>query len=199
MEFVKSLDSLLETVSSSKGNVVKFLYKHFKENTHYVKTYPNVETRKKKGGQNKVDFFLTLDTFNLVHDTFNRRNRYICNKSSIRSVNLLMTLEEQTIGFLSSCFLDIYPYQRQYHIGKYRVDICFTSLKLILECDEFDHNDRNEDYERIRGNFILSEGFSIIRFNPNDVNFSMDVLLRTVNKFIAGTSQQSLIRVKFTM
>jgi very-short-patch-repair endonuclease len=49
---------------------------------------------------------------------------------------------------------------------------------LIIECDEFNHKDRNKKYELERQFFIENElNATFIRFNPDDNNFNiLDVI-----------------------
>ena len=42
----------------------------------------------------------------------------------------------------------------QFSFGKYRIDLCFRRYKLAIECDEFDHRDRDIEYEVEQQKFI---------------------------------------------
>ena len=35
----------------------------------------------------------------------------------------------------------------QFSVGKYRIDLYFPRSRLVIECDEFDHCDRDIGYE----------------------------------------------------
>ena len=54
-----------------------------------------------------------------------------------------------------------------HYIGKYKVDLYFIDYKLVIECDEFNHQDRNIIEEKNREEYICSLGNKIIRYNPN--------------------------------
>ena len=54
----------------------------------------------------------------------------------------------------------------------------------MVECDENNHIDRNQIEEKIREEFILSLGNTIIRFNPNDSKFDLSLVLQEINKII---------------
>lgn len=187
--FNKSLDEFIETSNSQKANIVRFLRNNFKENIHYEKNI----LPKNKGKFTTIKYNLTDETYDLMENTFNRRNRNIIESSKIKQINLLMCLETQTIGFITQCFDGIYPYFRQYSIEKYRVDLCFEIFKLVIECDENDHINRNTKYEKERQAVILLKGYSIIRFNPNNSNFKLHQLINTINKYIAGLITEKLI------
>ena len=65
-------------------------------------------------------------------------------------------------------------YITQQNIGKYKIDLYFPKYKLIIECDEFNHKDRNKKYELERHFFIENElNATFIRFNPDDNNFNI--------------------------
>jgi len=66
-----------------------------------------------------------------------------------------MSLENQTIGFIENSFRDVLKIKRQKSFGAYRVDLYFCDYKLIIECDEKNHSDRNEDYEKKREEYLI--------------------------------------------
>ena len=71
--------------------------------------------------------------------------------------------------------------KRQHTIGKYRADLYFIDYKLVIECDENNHIDRDINDERIREEYIMSLGNKIIRYNPNDLNFDLSNVLNKIN------------------
>jgi very-short-patch-repair endonuclease len=95
-----------------------------------------------------------------------------------------MNIENQTIGFIENSFKNVIDVRRQYSFDKYRVDLYFTCARLIIECDENNHKDRNEIYEKEREDFILSQKNTIIRYNPNDKLFDLSLVLREINKIL---------------
>ena len=95
-----------------------------------------------------------------------------------------MCIENQTIGFIENSFKGIIECKRQYFIDKYRVDLYFPSYKLVIECDENNHNDRDSVKEKIREDYILSLGNKIVRYNPNINDFDLSNVLREIHKII---------------
>ena len=95
-----------------------------------------------------------------------------------------MCIENQTIGFIENSFKDVLDCKRQYCMDKYRVDLYFPLYKLVIECDENNHIDRDVDKEKIREDFILSLGNKIIRYNPNTSDFDLSNVLREIHKII---------------
>ena len=69
---------------------------------------------------------------------------------------------------------------QQFSVGKYRIDLYFPEYKSAIECDKFDHPDRDIGYEAERQKHIeklLSCTF--VRFNPDAKDF---YILDVVNK-----------------
>lgn len=182
-EFTHNLDDLLY-LSSQKINITRHLKKNYRENIHYI-----IEKNKKRlknesntnGGHNKIVFMLTEQTFELLKNSFNLRNRYIVDISdNIKYINIGMCIENQTIGFIENTY-NILNIKRQYIIGKYRVDLYFIDFKLVIECDENNHDDRDIEQEKIREDYITSLGNKFIRYNPNTPSFDLSNVLREIN------------------
>jgi very-short-patch-repair endonuclease len=183
-EFIKDLDELLY-LSTQKKNLSRHLEKNYKNGIHYIIT--KIETKiHKRGGQNKNKYMLTEKTFELFKNSFNLRNKYIVDiTDNIEYVNSIgMCIENQTIGFIENTFKDVLNIKRQYTMGKYRVDLYFIDYKLVIECDEYNHKDRDIHKEKIREDYIISLGNKIIRYNPNESNFDLSNVLREINKVL---------------
>jgi very-short-patch-repair endonuclease len=177
--YTRNLDELFY-ITIHKHNLVRNLIKNYKENIHYIITKNNV--KKGSGGHNKNNYLLTEDAFELLKNSFNLRNRYIVDiNDNVKQVNLCMPIENQTIGFIENAYKDILNIKRQHYIGKYKVDLYFIDYELVIECDEFNHQDRNIIEEKNREEFICSFGNKIIRYNPNEKNFDLSNVLRKIN------------------
>jgi len=185
-EFTRNLDELAHL--SVKANLTTYLIKNFKENIHYVKNKLTPAKRtdlpiiKQHGGQNKITFMLTEKAFELLQNSYNLRNRYIVDVSdNVKHINIGMCIETQTIGFIENAYSNIINIKRQHSIGKYRVDLYFIDYKLVIECDENNHIDRNPLQEKIREDYISSFGNKFIRYNPNESLFDLSNVLRDIN------------------
>jgi len=182
-EFTKNLDDLLY-LSSQKVCLTTFLRKNFKQDIHYIIINKDKQI-KKHGGHLKKIYMLTETASNLLKNTFNLRNKYIVDVSdSVKSFNLCMCIENQTIGFIENSYKEIFKMKRQYIIGKYRLDLYFIENKLAIECDENNHDDRDPLYEKEREDYIKFLGNKIIRYDPNVKNFDMSNILREINKIL---------------
>ena len=185
-KFIKNLDELLY-LTNQKQSLTRNLKKNYKLGIHYI--IDNVSMinipNKSRGGQNKHIYLLTLDAFEIFKNSFNLRNRYIIDLSSnIKCINLCMCIENQTIGFIQNCFKDIYETKRQYMIGNYKTDLYFIKNKLVIECDENNHSDRDPIKEREREDFIISKKNYIIRYNPNVENFDLSNVIKIILQFL---------------
>jgi very-short-patch-repair endonuclease len=184
-DFVKDLDELLH-IAGKRVNLTKHLEKNYKENVHYIKQItPKKQCR---GGQNKIIFLLTETVFELLKNSYNFRNRYIVEVSdTVKSVNIGMCIENQTVGFIENSFKGIIECKRQFIMGKYRIDLYFPEYKLAIECDENDHVDRDAEKEKEREEYIVSLGNKLIRYNPNTPTFDLSNILREINRVIMGS------------
>ena len=200
-EFIKSLDELSDIFKDSqKIRIVEFLKNNFKENVHYIKEKVNNNKKEGRGGRNKINYLLTNETFELVKSSFNLKHRYLTKiNDNCNHVNIVMSLENQTIGFIENSFKDILKIKRQKSFGAYRVDLYFYDYKLIIECDEKNHSDRNEDYEKKREEYLISLENIIIRYNPNHENFDLSLVIREINKIILSNkiNNAKIITVNF--
>jgi len=99
-----------------------------------------------------------------------------------------MSLENQTVGFITSCLKDICDCVRQKRIGNYRADLCINEC-IVVECDEFGHNDRDPNAELQREIFIESEGYQMVRFNPNEPGFDLSKVINIILGLIARETE----------
>jgi len=183
-EFVRNLEELLY-LASKKVNLVRYLTKNYKENIHYIIEKNKFNQIKQNGGQNKITYLLTEEAFELLKNTYNLRNRYIVDLSeNIKQINIGMCIENQTIGFISNAYSNMINVKRQFTIGKYRADLYFVDHKLVIECDENNHDDRDLENEKIRELYITSLGNKIIRYNPNEKGFDLSNVLREINAIL---------------
>lgn len=179
--FTRDLEELFE-LTKVKSSLTDHLKKNYRENVHYIIERKDYTNSKKYGGQNKITYKLTEEAFQLLKNTYNLRNRYIVDISdNIKSINIGMCIENQTIGFIENAYGNMLNMKRQYIFGTYRADLYFIDYKLVIECDENDHVDRDPIQEKVRENYIRSLGNKIIRYNPNVKGFDLSNVLREIN------------------
>lgn len=71
-------------------------------------------------------------------------------------------------------------FRRQHLIGKYIVDFVCLERKLIVELDGWQHKiETHKEYDKERTEFLIEEGFEVLRFWNNEINNNLDgVILR---------------------
>ena len=177
--YTRNIEELMHL--GKKVDLKTHLVKNFRENVHYI-VHKNNHKGLKHGGHNKIDYCLTDEAFELLQNSYNLRNRYIVDVSdSVKQVKICMCIENQTIGFIANAFKDVVDVRRQYVIGKYKADLYFIDYQLVIECDEFNHKDRDPVKEFCREEYISSFGNAIIRYNPNEIGFDLSNVLREIN------------------
>ena len=184
-EFTRDLEELVCHFKSQKVQLTLHLEKNYRENIHYTKSPLNVvnQTKKQNGGQNKIVYMLTEDAFELFKNSFNFRNKYIVTASEqIQVVKFPMCIEGQTIGFIENAYSGVRAMSRQFQIGPYFADLCFTDDFIVVECDEYGHRDRLVAHEVAREEFIKNQGYAMIRYNPNEPGFDLSDVLNGINR-----------------
>jgi very-short-patch-repair endonuclease len=74
---------------------------------------------------------------------------------------------------------------RQYQVNKYFVDLYLPDYKLVIECDEHNHADRDAMYEIDRTNKITEIlECKFIRFNPDEKKFDIFKVINNIFKHI---------------
>jgi very-short-patch-repair endonuclease len=72
-----------------------------------------------------------------------------------------------------------FRFRRQHPIGRYIVDFVCLEKRLILEIDGGQHDiERDKDQERT--NWLVTEGYSVLRFWNNDVLTNLEGVLETI-------------------
>lgn len=105
--------------------------------------------------------------------------------AGLNTCDVILSKEQETISFIENCYKGITAVYKQYQVGGFKIDLYFESYKLAVECDEFNHSDRDSEYEEERQEYIEKElGCTFIRFNPDKENFSLSDVINKINKTI---------------
>jgi len=180
---MRDLDDLVSHFKTQKHNLRLHLEKNYRDNIHYIKYQVTADGKPNKhGGHNRIVYMLTEEAFELFKNSFNFRTKYLVMVSEqIQVVKFPMCIEGQTIGFIENAYSGACAMSRQFQIGPYRADLCFTHDKIVVECDEYGHSDRSETDEAVREEFIKNQGYAIIRYNPNEAGFDLSDVLNDIN------------------
>ncbi len=74
-------------------------------------------------------------------------------------------------------------FRRQVPVGKYIADFVNLGKKLIIELDGSQHIE-NENYDKMRSEYLKEHGYTILRFFDNDVINNLDGVLNEIyNKY----------------
>ena len=69
--------------------------------------------------------------------------------------------------------------------GSYRIDLYFAEHKLAIEGDEYDHKNRDINYEIRRQKFIEDQlNCKFIRYNPDAKDFTIESVLNKIFQYI---------------
>jgi hypothetical protein len=183
-EFTRDLEVLVSEFTTKKINLIRNLEKNYRLNIHYIK-YPVTADGKtnKHGGHNRVVYMLTEEAFELFKNSFNFRTKYLVTASEqIQVVKFPMCIEGQTVGFIENAYSGVRAMSRQFRIGSYFADLCFTDDFIVIECDEYGHHDRPAGDEVAREEFIKNQGYAMIRYNPNEPGFDLSDVLNRINR-----------------
>jgi len=72
-----------------------------------------------------------------------------------------------------------YKIRRQHQIGKYIVDFVCLEKRLIIECDGGQHTEEND---KVRSDFLIGEGYTILRFWNNDILTNITGVLTVIKR-----------------
>lgn len=189
--YPRSLDELIPILNALKYRLKVFLQRNFQRDVHYVEL-PRVRTERLHGGHNRIDVRLTEEAFELMRNSYNWRNRNIVeNIGNTRLVSVIQPVETQTTNFIENCFKSNYTMIRQFPVGIYRVDLYIEGYGIAIECDEFNHADRNPVEEYQREQAIYAAGIQkIIRYNPNADGFCISTVVDSINEAIWSVNVQ---------
>ena len=80
------------------------------------------------------------------------------------------------------------PLKSQYEIGPYFADLCYPSVKVVVEVDGYEYHhtkeQRNDDLKRQR--FIQAQGWLVIRFSGSDIYRSAAACVAEIERIIEG-------------
>lgn len=96
------------------------------------------------------------------------------------------TLQEYKIWcLLKNRQLNGLKFVRQYPIGSYIVDFACRKEKLIIEIDGGQHNfDENIVFDNKRTEFLINNGYKIIRFWNNEIDENIEGVYLRLQEFI---------------
>ena len=100
-------------------------------------------------------------------------------------IDVFNTNEQSLIGAIKDAF-EGENMQTQYYVLGYKIDLYFPDYKIAIEDDEFNHIDRDPEYEAKRQIEIEEElDCTFIRFNATDApNFKINEAINEIYRHI---------------
>ena len=92
-------------------------------------------------------------------------------------------IESDCIGILDAAFADLDPI-RQFPVGRFRIDLYLSKVKIAIECDENHHKRQTKadsDREREIDQLLCCK---FLRFNPHSNGFSIGDVIYTIRQEI---------------
>ncbi len=72
-------------------------------------------------------------------------------------------------------------FRRQVPIGKYIVDFVCLGKKLVIELDGSQHlSKENVEYDKLRTEYLKTQGYTVLRFFDNDIIENLDEVLNCI-------------------
>ena len=138
------------------------------------------------GGKNSHDAFVNLD--GVLEFVTKSRKPQVLELAKALGINIhkqkFLSKEQETISIIMQALKEIKMID-QYTVDNYRIDLYFPKHNLAVECDEFEHNDRDVNYEVTRQKYIEAKlRCRFIRFNPDAKDFKIENVLNEVFRFI---------------
>jgi very-short-patch-repair endonuclease len=128
---------------------------------------------------------ISIDTVKKIF--YRRRTVGIENFAKANNIDIynvhFMYKESSTI----SCIIKSFNGEKhitQHWIKPYRVDLLFVNYNLIIECDENGHKDRDYKAEHKRQLYLEKKSYTIIRYNPDGVDFSIFEVICQIRNFM---------------
>jgi very-short-patch-repair endonuclease len=185
----------LETVSNElqcrKDSLKRLLLSSgFQKDVDYINigTYTR-QSSEKRGGRNKETIMLTntcVEQLRLRHLMRNRKEIVCCD---VLHIKRYVPKEIEVLDFIQESLKDIVTITRQYRVCGYRIDLYIVEKNIAVECDENGHKHYNSNHEQKRQKEIESRlHCTFVRFNPDDVNFKLAVLVNSLLKMCIVTT-----------
>jgi very-short-patch-repair endonuclease len=125
------------------------------------------------------------------------RIKVIIEHPFIKQIGLEMNLiqafkEQECIGAIVKTLSHLKTYI-QFKVNRYRLDLYIPDYNLAIECDEFNHSNRDSEYEKQREYIIKNElNCEFIRFNPDVKNFSTYDVIGEILKHVERSKNEEL-------
>ena len=182
-EFKYNIQDIAKTCKMRKDNIISNLKKwNIVENVDFIK----ITQKKEKPSKGQPSY-----TYMITEKMYNQLIAHIClySRRNIENIDIQLDYvkryipkEIEILGFVYDIFSPIYKLNKQYIIKPYRVDLYIEDINIAIECDEFDHKNRDKIYENKRELFIKEKlNCTFYRFNPDASDFKLSTIIRDLH------------------
>lgn len=182
-QFIDDIEVLSYELGLLKGSLVKILKRDFVEGMDYI--YKKTKLTTPVGGRPRDVYMLTEQCRRqLEYKCYLTSRKELPTSPYLSYVRRYLPKETETLNFICTALSGVYTCAReQCFLGKYRVDLYFPDQRLVVECDEHDHEDRDQEYEKLRETELTEElGCKFVRYNPDAPDFCLAVLMSRILK-----------------
>lgn len=182
------LDDDAIALPCTKRSLVRILQRHFREGEDFVQ-----EMAISTGGRPRHVYLLSdrCRSQLLAMYALNSRQEVSTADFNIDYIRRYAPKETETLDFICTALSGVYTFSRQqwFMNNRYRVDLYFPDQRLIVECDEHGHMDRDQEYEQRREDELTRAlNCTFIRFNPDADDFCMAVLLSRILRVLTAST-----------
>jgi very-short-patch-repair endonuclease len=160
------------------------------KNIHMIKFNNNESYKiltKIKGGMQKIVFITINGLFRIIHTSRKPIIIDFCKKIGMdNNILFYSKIEQETLYNIKNAFTNEIMIE-QYKVGDYLIDLYFPEYNLCLECDEYQHNLKNNiKKDIIREKFIKDklENCIFIRYKPYDKDYDIFNIINKIYKHI---------------
>ena len=117
-----------------------------------------------------------------VYFALYKRNSVQCDDVvHIDYVRRYLPAETEIIDFIHDAFSASLAMEKQYRVLNYRIDLYVIDANIAIECDEYDHVDRDQEYEKQRElDICAATSCKFIRFDPYATDFQLANLMAKI-------------------
>jgi very-short-patch-repair endonuclease len=189
-EFCCDIDDLVDKLSCKKHNLLAVLKREFQDGIDYVH-HTSRKSPTASGGRPRGIYFLKESCMRQLMAMYVLTSR---RKTSVEEFNLdyikrYLPKEIETLDFVCTALSGVYTCVRQQRLLNYRVDLYFPDQRVVVECDEHGHVDRDQEYERRREQDLKRAlNCTFVRFNPDADDFCLAKLISRILCALAKAS-----------
>jgi very-short-patch-repair endonuclease len=181
-EFCCDIEDIVDKLSCLKSNLLAVLKREFQEGNDYVH-HISRKAPTASGGRPRGVYLLKKSCRHqlIAMYALTSRRKISVEEFSLDYVKRYLPKETETLDFVCTALSGVYTCARHQPFLNYRVDLYFPDQRVVVECDEHDHDDRDPEYERRREEDLKRAlNCTFVRFNPDADDFCLAKLISRI-------------------